>query len=338
MALAEMDIQAREDATPQARGGNRLITSAPAELFWALFAIAGDKGLAQHHVDIPPARALRLQKRVRQFWNDGCACYTELMVLAGRGGHLEDEANDAFLQGITRLAASPLERGILRCETAADLVKIRARLAALRSDPTARRAYVRLLSEVWDLVRPAWERDGIGQVRRVADGWQQQLERGGKLIPTTMPGAGPSIAGILESAETNAAEGRLLVAPTFFGGGYMIVDVPGGTILSSSGDRAHPARSVRTEAEKAAPRFKALADPTRIAILSMLQAGPHGISEVARRLQLSQPTVSAHFNALRGAGLVLAETEGRVVRYRLDGERLDGILDEIRTLVREGCA
>lgn len=259
------------------------------------------------------------------------------MVLAGRGGHLEDESNDTLLAGIPRLATATLERGILRCETPADLARIRARLSTLRTDAGVRKAYVRLLREVWELVRPAWEREGIGQVRRTSDAWQQQLDRGARMIATTMPGAGPNVGGILASAETNAAEGRLLVAPTYFGGGYMIVDVPGGTILSSSGDRAHPARSVRSEAEKAAPHFKALADPSRIAILSMLESGPHGITDVARRLRLSQPTVSAHFTALRAAGLLVAETEGRAVRYRLDRERLDGILDEIRKLVLEGC-
>jgi DNA-binding transcriptional ArsR family regulator len=335
MALAEVDVQTREDGRTQPQRGNRIITSAAAELFWALVVLSGDKKLTGRHVDVPETVARRLKRRIREFWNDGCTCYTELMVLAGRGGHLEDESNDALLANIPRLSTGPLERGILQSETPADLAMIRARLNALRTDAAVRKAYVRLLREVWDLVRPTWERDGIGLVRRTAEGWQQQLDRGTKLLATTMPGAGSKVAHLLASAETDAAAGRLLVAPTYFGGGYMLVDVPGGTLLSSSGDRAHPARSVRNEAEKAAPRFKALADPTRIAILSMLESGPHGISEVARRLELSQPTVSAHFSALRNAGLVVSATEGRAVRYRLDRERLNGILGEIRSLVLE---
>src|ERR1700730_1803073 len=176
MALAEVDVQSREAGTPQAQSGNRIITSAAAELFWALVVLVGDKHLAGHHVDIPEAVARRLQKRIREFWNDGCSCYTELVVRAGRGGPLEDESNDALLANTPRLSVAPLERGILRSETPADLAMIRARLSALRTDAVVRKAYLRLLGDVWDVVRPAWERDGIGLVRRTADAWQQQLD------------------------------------------------------------------------------------------------------------------------------------------------------------------
>jgi DNA-binding transcriptional ArsR family regulator len=337
MALAEVDVQVGRREASGPRDGNRLVVSAPAELFWVLFVLAGDKPPAQHHLDIPEATARRLKKRVHDFWNDGCTCYTELGVLAGRGGHLEDASNEAFLAALPRLSQAPLERGILSCESPADLARIRARLKALRTDDKVRSSWVKLVSEAWALARPAWEGEGQAEVRRIAEGWRQQVERGARLLEVTMPGAGSSAAVILESAVSNAANGRLMVAPTYFGGGYMIVDAPGSALLSSSGERAHPARSVRTEAEKAVPRFKALADPTRLAILSLLQARPLGISEVARRLELSQPTVSAHFNALRGAGLVATETDGRAVRYTLDQARLDEILSEIRKLVLEGC-
>lgn len=336
MALAEVDVQVGRGEASAPRDENRIVVSAPAELFWVLFVLAGDKPPSQHHVDIPPTTARRLRKRIHDFWNDGCTCYPELVVLAGRGGHLEDASNEAFLTALPRLGQAPLERGILGCEAPADRSLIRSRLNTLRTDGVVLRSYTRLVSEAWALVRPVWEREGQAEVRRIAEGWRQQVERGAKLLTVTMPGAGPGVADILDGAVRAAADARLLVAPTYFGGGYMVVDAPGSAILSTSGEKAHPARSVRTEAEKAAPRFKALADPTRLAILSLLQARPLGISEVARRLELSQPTVSAHFNALRGAGLVVTETDGRAVRYTLNIERLDKILGEVRKLVIEG--
>src|ERR1700736_278741 len=134
MALAEVDVQTSQAGHPEPQRGNRIITSAAAELFWALFVLAGDKKMAGHHVEIPEAVARRLQGRIQQFWNDGSTCYTELVVLAGRGGHLEDESNDALLASIPRLSTLPLERGIMRSETPADLAMIRGRLKTLRTD------------------------------------------------------------------------------------------------------------------------------------------------------------------------------------------------------------
>jgi len=50
--------------------------------------------------------------------------------------------------------------------------------------------------------------------------------------------------------------------------------------------------------------FKALSDPTRREVLRMLKAGPKSAGELADAFPVSRPTMSAHFNALRAAGLV----------------------------------
>lgn len=63
--------------------------------------------------------------------------------------------------------------------------------------------------------------------------------------------------------------------------------------------------------------LKALASPRRIQILHALAAGPIEVGRVARSLGASQPNVSQHLAALRSAGLVEAERDGREVRYRL---------------------
>ena len=61
-----------------------------------------------------------------------------------------------------------------------------------------------------------------------------------------------------------------------------------------------------------AVRFKALADPTRVAIVNLL-AGTH-------QLGLSQPTISHHLRILREAGLVNVERRGTWAYYSLAGE------------------
>jgi ArsR family transcriptional regulator len=76
----------------------------------------------------------------------------------------------------------------------------------------------------------------------------------------------------------------------------------------------------REAAERFAARFKALADPARVAILNRLaQPGRETVCvcELVPLLRLSQPTVSHHLRLLREAGLVAAERHGTWAYYRL---------------------
>jgi DNA-binding transcriptional ArsR family regulator len=63
--------------------------------------------------------------------------------------------------------------------------------------------------------------------------------------------------------------------------------------------------------------FKALADPTRRAVLQLLKQGPKTAGELAERFDLTKPTMSAHFAVLIAADLVDAEKHGRTITYRL---------------------
>ena len=63
--------------------------------------------------------------------------------------------------------------------------------------------------------------------------------------------------------------------------------------------------------------FKALADPTRRHLLSVLRDGSRTAGEIADAAGLSAPSASYHLDLLRQAGLVTAEKDGRFVRYTL---------------------
>lgn len=69
--------------------------------------------------------------------------------------------------------------------------------------------------------------------------------------------------------------------------------------------------------------FKALADPTRRAILDLLTDGTKTSTEIADALGLPPPNTSYHLDLLRQAELVTAEKEGRFVRYTLSTTALD---------------
>jgi ArsR family transcriptional regulator, arsenate/arsenite/antimonite-responsive transcriptional repressor len=85
-------------------------------------------------------------------------------------------------------------------------------------------------------------------------------------------------------------------------------------------------------AEQLAACFKALADPTRVAIVNRLAgAGEVCVCNLVAEFDLSQPTVSHHLRLLRDAGLVEAERRGTWAYYRLVPEAIDGLRTALAT-------
>jgi len=74
--------------------------------------------------------------------------------------------------------------------------------------------------------------------------------------------------------------------------------------------------------------FKALGDPTRVAIVSRLAATDECcVCDLTAAFDLAQPTVSHHLRVLRDAGLVESENRGTWAYYRLVPEALDRLRD-----------
>ena len=70
--------------------------------------------------------------------------------------------------------------------------------------------------------------------------------------------------------------------------------------------------------------FQALADPTRREVLTLVgRHGPVTATELAAHLPVTRQAVVKHLDALRTAGLVERDKEGRDVRYGLKPEGLD---------------
>lgn len=64
--------------------------------------------------------------------------------------------------------------------------------------------------------------------------------------------------------------------------------------------------------------FKALSDPTRREIVSMLRKGDMTAGEIAGHFHISKPSISHHLSILKGAGLVQDVKEGQRVIYSLN--------------------
>ena len=63
--------------------------------------------------------------------------------------------------------------------------------------------------------------------------------------------------------------------------------------------------------------FRAIADPTRRAILDRLRAGPANVNALAAGFSLSRPAVSKHLRILRASRLVEEQKVGRERVYEL---------------------
>jgi ArsR family transcriptional regulator len=92
---------------------------------------------------------------------------------------------------------------------------------------------------------------------------------------------------------------------------------PAGACCAPTGEDALDAST----AEDVAKVFKALGDPTRVRLLSLIAASPTGeacICDLTAPVGLSQPTVSHHMKQLVDAGLATREQRGKWAYYRAD--------------------
>ena len=84
------------------------------------------------------------------------------------------------------------------------------------------------------------------------------------------------------------------------------------------------------EAAQLAAAFKALADPVRLKLLSLIAAAPEGTAcscDLEEPVGKSQPTVSHHLAVLADAGLITKEKLGRWVNCTVVPERLAMLRD-----------
>jgi ArsR family transcriptional regulator len=80
------------------------------------------------------------------------------------------------------------------------------------------------------------------------------------------------------------------------------------------------------ESEALAARFKALADPTRVAIVDRLgRCEECCVCDLTEAFELAQPTISHHLKVLRDAGLVEASRRGTWAYYRLVPEAVEAL-------------
>jgi ArsR family transcriptional regulator len=86
------------------------------------------------------------------------------------------------------------------------------------------------------------------------------------------------------------------------------------------------------QAEPLARRFKALGDPVRLRLLSLIASHDGGeacVCELTPGMGVSGPTISHHLRVLREAGLIEGDRRGTWIYYRALPEALTALSDAL---------
>ncbi|MBD8057948.1 winged helix-turn-helix transcriptional regulator [Cellulomonas sp. JH27-2] len=100
-----------------------------------------------------------------------------------------------------------------------------------------------------------------------------------------------------------------------------------------------PSPLTEAPATDLALRLKALADPTRLRLLSIIAAHADGeacVCDLTEPVGLAQPTVSHHLKILVDAGLLTREKRGVWAYFRTVPAALDSTVDDLRAVCRQG--
>ena len=81
--------------------------------------------------------------------------------------------------------------------------------------------------------------------------------------------------------------------------------------------------------------LRALADPTRREILTLLRASPLTAGQIAEKFPVSAAAISRHLSVLKEADLVRDQREGKYIYYELNASVLEEILLWLTTLKGE---
>jgi DNA-binding transcriptional ArsR family regulator len=277
-----------------------------------------------------------LAGRVRTFWEDSAEemCFTEIQVLAQYGGVVSSTDPDELWAGIERAVATiPLDLS-MPSESPEDRELFLHRFSRLRESSELLRSYLALLGEVWTPVDDMWQQ-ALPVIEEAGRNLIAQYERGRSLesfIPKGCDILDERLADILAGVEAGQP---LLFVPCLFFGSSMYIEVPGLVIIGVGVNQDDVAARARTES--VARRLKAVADPTRLAILHSLANAPSSVGELAQLFRLAQPTVSMHVKVLRENGLVRSERQDGRLRLSADAAAVELLLDELRQAVLQGA-
>jgi DNA-binding transcriptional ArsR family regulator len=278
----------------------------------------------------------QLVDSIRNFWDDASAelGFTEMQVLAHHAGTLtETDPGRLWLALEQAVATVPLDLEI-PSESPEERAIFLSRIRRLRESPKLLASYLDLLQEVWGPVNDMWQQ-ALPIIEEAGRHLVAQFERGRALdllIPVGCNTLQAHRSRILSHVTTGQLP--LLFVPCLFFGSSMYLEFSGLVVIGSGVSQGDVEARARTES--VAKRLKAVADPTRLALLHSLASSPSTVGELAALFRLSQPTISMHVKVLRQHGLVRSERVDGRLRLSADPTAVESLLVDMREAVLHG--
>jgi DNA-binding transcriptional ArsR family regulator len=85
----------------------------------------------------------------------------------------------------------------------------------------------------------------------------------------------------------------------------------------------------------AADLLKSLSNPQRLQIVCALAQGEQGVSDLERKLEIRQPSLSQHLASLREAGIITGRREAKAVFYRISDARAAMLVEALHAIFCE---
>jgi DNA-binding transcriptional ArsR family regulator len=311
MALADQRQQSRTDIELQVV----VSPSAAVELYWvAMLDSAGGLRVVHPSLGVLASRNDLIERLAALWTREGLdddatlapCSLPELLVLADRADALQSPDLDAVVDAAVEAAASRIEPPALASETSADRAVILGRLSSLAGSRTRRRTWAAVLAEVAAEIGEHWRSTGLEVSRRATRARTSQLpwsDAGAAVLGWARRDYGGLLPDLM--ADAARAQRPVLVVPSYWSGHGAMFDLPGHLLIGIPAQLGPTDSRVRTEPMVRV--LKALADPTRLAMLDRLAARLRTVGELATEFGLAQPTASRHVRLLRDAGLVVDE-------------------------------
>lgn len=328
--------------------------SATLDLVYGCFYLNG----ASRRSNDVPAWAERLQREAPDVAADAAALGDRtaeagpafvLFGLAMDHGYVWDDDPLRFIDDLpdlevrlrTSLASDAASTGASTgaSNAASDLPEAQRTWIVDRAEPDWPRRVAATLASLWREVGPYWEGEGRAVTEASAARVRERLASADDVLRALPEHSFAQFESLATKVRSDAEAGRLWIVPLALaaGGGFHVqTDDHAALGFGLQSERVH-ARTEERVAE-VARRAKALADPTRLMLLSLLAGYPTTpltVGDLARQLGVSQPTVSGHLKQLREAGLVRVERRGNRSFPTIEGDAVRTLLDALASVLHE---
>jgi DNA-binding transcriptional ArsR family regulator len=279
-----------------------------------------------------------LADRVRNFWPDSRPeiCFTEMQILAHHAGMLTETNPERLWAGVEAAVATIPDNPTLQSETPEDREVFWDRLGQLKRSPALLRSYVQILREIWEPIDEMWQA-ALPSLAETARQAVAQLERGTPFTELIDLSCCQTLRDMVPDINNRLDAGQpLLVVPCFFFGRSLYLEFPGLTLVGVGMQQNDHGARARTAT--VARQLKAVADPTRLALLHYLVSTPSTVGDLATSFGLAQPTVSMHIKLLRETGLVQGERKGGRLELHADTDAVHAMLSELQGVMGQGSS